>query len=79
MIIKFTRRDALNLFKWRTRRKIKKHEKLKEKNPEYKKKVDKFVNDIDHLLAFGISYNEDSEGNLDIDHVALLPKEDGYD
>lgn len=53
MIIKITRKEALNFFKRKFRRKIKKHEKRKEKDPEYKKAWDASVDKIDHFLAFG--------------------------
>ena len=53
MIIKFTRKEALKLFSWRGRRKIKKHEKLKNKNENYRKAWDDSVDEIDNLLAFG--------------------------
>jgi len=51
MIIKFDREEILKFFKWKTRRKLKKHERKKKKNPEYKKKWDNFVNDVDNMLA----------------------------
>ena len=72
MTVKFTRKEVLKYFKWRTRRKIKKQEKLKAKDPLYKKAWDGFIDGCNHHLAFGISYAEDRKGNDDIDHIALL-------
>lgn len=53
MKFKFDHKEVLKYFKWKTRRKIKKHEKLKKRNPNYKKNWDDFVDDIDQLLLTG--------------------------
>lgn len=50
---KFNHKEVLKYFKWKTRKKIKKHEKRKKKNPDYKKVWDDFVDDIDQLLLMG--------------------------
>ena len=72
MIIKFTRKEALKLFKWRTRRAIKKSEKHKNKDPAYKEIFDAFASIIDNNLAFGIGFDEDEKGNDTIDHVSII-------
>ena len=53
MTVKFTRKEVLKDFSWRERRKIRKHEKRKAKNPLYKKAWDDYIDKIDTLLAFG--------------------------
>ncbi|KKN10973.1 hypothetical protein LCGC14_1031220 [marine sediment metagenome] len=58
MIVKFTRKEILKLFKWRARRKIKKHEKRKEKDESYKKFFNEVVDELDYQLAYGMSKDE---------------------
>lgn len=54
MTIKINRKEVLKIFKWRTRRKLKKHEKRKKKDPKYKKNWDNLTDDIDRFLAGGL-------------------------
>lgn len=53
MIIKFTRKEVLKLFKWRARRKLKKHEKKISKSEPLKKALKEIYDEFDHFLAFG--------------------------
>ena len=52
--IKVSRKEALKLFKWKSRRKVKKLEKLKRKDPNFKRDWDHFIDSIDKFLANGM-------------------------
>lgn len=54
MRIKFLKKEALKLFTRKQRRKFRKNEKRKKKDPNYKEKWDTFLNDIDALLSGGL-------------------------
>ena len=51
--IKFTRKEVLKIFKWRTRRNVKKFEKMKNRNPEFKKEWNDYLDEIDKIMAYG--------------------------
>ncbi len=57
--IAISEKEALKMLKWRARRKAKKwkkrHDKKKAKNPKFAEAWDKFIDEVDRLLA---GYNE---------------------
>jgi len=53
MIIEINREEALKFFKRKVRRKVRKFEKMRTKNPLYNKLWQNFCNEIDKLIAGG--------------------------
>ena len=54
MRIKVTEKEAMKLYSWRTRRRIKKHRKKMDKIPGYNEFIAKCVEEVDKTLAYGV-------------------------